>query len=1116
MQVCDIAKFDSNQSSLKMESSYLLPFIERTNVMAAQLIREVHSISADKDFNLNMKILRQFSLLPQTQMLSKLFHGNAILAALNYDNIDLRLLHKYLIATASYKEGVHIIESIKEIQYKRHQIYFEKIKDVFLVRLIDASEDEDDYWYLCKIVNFNLKSEYVNKHLHKIKDSSLAKRLLKDLLSESYDKCLLPSYITQIKQWINELEIYERIAYVLGDMNWLEVRQKSFDESDAMLHELLDNVNDLLSVLPNWIKLHPLSDVTDSVQVRNIYDSFSIFVSTNENEEVTKVLFDAIESMSGEKVVELYEILLMGIKNLQALKYVVEYLYNTSKRREKFQKYQITIKMLECLTEHERQNLWHLMTRPLLIVEQFLMNSRFEVLGKMLNAIKPMLYEKSCKLCHDWQGSDSSSGSMNISNLTRLIDISNSGSSDYIMINYDSNHIDEFITMDCVNVMLRLYASKALDIRISERNSAASYSIVSRTSVESPRSPYTHHMPKEAPPRESWITDDDAGVCMSCNKAIFTLLTRRHHCRRCGRVVCHTCSTKRIRIPELYADVLVRACNDCYYQMELEKEMRNTGSVSDASSDDQWQFTGNAKHDSLVRDEFSYEYAPNVNLCLSICDLYLSNTDCAQFLLDQARKLESLFRPLEVGHPNPEMDYELVAKMIHCLAVAAKVRGASDECNEIIAHADIMQALVENKCESLMPMESINVSSIRKLRDALIRAEQWQLALEVSTKYRFPTVGVMASWGIVCLKAGCFMTAREKFAHCFKLVEPCTKLQESLISVILSDESISTKQLQEWEQIKRPVQSPGLLNEILNILENSYHTSHNTQTTAVLNDSNGIIDPNEPALNITSRLKNLKNITQNNFDDIVAERKMFRETRTLPKDAKGFIYKNQIITSKLFDESLFYLNAYATHTDIIDYLIRHYQIVSALRYILIQKIDADIFIQRVYYPCLKQNNIDIIIDYMIDLDETLLMWKTYILQLCRHLEKKCSWKELYEIQVLIKDPIRASMTCVKFYTMNCKNYRDLMNNRQHLMKAQGHLEAEFDLASHWEDIKMNKDEKRNSLIMKRDMKTLGNLLSLMSIQLDVAAFLAQCEIDGVDVCGSVSKVNFEIRKKKHV
>ncbi|XP_063709984.1 zinc finger FYVE domain-containing protein 26 homolog [Culicoides brevitarsis] len=1111
-EVCDIAKYHSNDSCLKMESSYLLPFIERSNLMAAQLIRELHGISTDKDLNFNMSIIRDLAILPQIQILSKLFNNNCIMTVLNYDNIDLRLLHKYLISTTNFKEGIHSIESIKEIQYKRHQIYFEKIKDVFLARLIDASDDEDDYWYLCKIVNFNLKSEYVNKHLHKIKDNVLAKRLLKDLLSESHDKCLRPSYIAQIKNWIIEVEVYEQIAMILGDVNWLDIRQKSFNETDLMLQEILDS-NELYNVLPKWIELHPLHKISDSNMIENIKRSFEMSILKNNNDKTFKILFGAIDSMKAENVIELYETLIAEVDTLKTLKLVVDYLQRTSRKKERYQKYQISIRIFECLNELERQNLWNLKTFPLLILEQFLMNTRFEILTKVLSAIKPLLYEKTCRLCHDNHESDYSNGSMSITNLTHLVDISNSGSSDYIMINYDTNHIGEFITVDCVNVMLRLYASKALDIRISERYSAASYSILSRVSIESSRSPNVHQMPKEAPPKESWVTDEDAGICMSCNKAIFTLLTRRHHCRRCGKVVCHTCSTKRVKIPELYGDVLVRACNNCFYQMEIEKETKQTSSINDYSIDNQWQLTGSEKHDNVVREEFSYEYAPNVNLCLSICDLYLSDHECAQFLLHHASKLEALFRPVEPGHANPEMDYELVGKMIHCLALAAKVRGASDECNEIIAHSDIMQALVENKCESLMPMEPINLHSIRKLRDALIRAEQWRLALEISLKYNFSTLGVMASWGIICLKAGSFMTAREKFAHCFKIVDVSTDRQRSLFSVVLSDEQITAKQVQEWEQIKRPIQTSGLLNEILSILENSYYPSLVRSVTNNKSSLKENLDGTEPAYNFTSRLKNLKNITQNIFEDVVPERKMFRETRALPKDAKGFMYKNQIMRCKYFEESIFYLNSYGTHLDIIDYLIKHHQIVSALRYILIQKIEPDTFVHRIYYPCLRQNNVDIIFDYMMDLDETLILWKNYILHLCRHLEKRASWKELYDIQVLIKDPIRASMTCIKFYNMNCKSYRDLMNNRQQLIKAQRHLEQEFELASHWENIKTCKVEKTNSLIMKRDMKTLSCLLNLISMQLDTAAFLAQCELDGYDVCEYISKICADAKTK---
>lgn len=57
-------------------------------------------------------------------------------------------------------------------------------------------------------------------------------------------------------------------------------------------------------------------------------------------------------------------------------------------------------------------------------------------------------------------------------------------------------------------------------------------------------------------------------------------------------------------------------------------------------------------------------------------------------------------------------------------------------------------------------MESLNQSSFRKLRDSLVLAEKWNLALEVSLKRGFPTTGVMAAWGIACLKSGCFETGK--------------------------------------------------------------------------------------------------------------------------------------------------------------------------------------------------------------------------------------------------------------------------------------------------------------------------------------------------------------------
>ena len=43
------------------------------------------------------------------------------------------------------------------------------------------------------------------------------------------------------------------------------------------------------------------------------------------------------------------------------------------------------------------------------------------------------------------------------------------------------------------------------------------------------------------PSKELWKPDDRAPECSLCGQK-FSLLLRRHHCRRCGDVFCHLCS----------------------------------------------------------------------------------------------------------------------------------------------------------------------------------------------------------------------------------------------------------------------------------------------------------------------------------------------------------------------------------------------------------------------------------------------------------------------------------------------------------------------------------------------------------------------------------------------
>ncbi|ORY49798.1 hypothetical protein BCR33DRAFT_552377 [Rhizoclosmatium globosum] len=57
-----------------------------------------------------------------------------------------------------------------------------------------------------------------------------------------------------------------------------------------------------------------------------------------------------------------------------------------------------------------------------------------------------------------------------------------------------------------------------------------------------------------------WLPNKLAASCMICQEA-FTWMTRKHHCRKCGNIVCASCS--RNRVPGIGTNMLVRACNSC-------------------------------------------------------------------------------------------------------------------------------------------------------------------------------------------------------------------------------------------------------------------------------------------------------------------------------------------------------------------------------------------------------------------------------------------------------------------------------------------------------------------------------------------------------------------------
>ncbi|XP_050315884.1 pleckstrin homology domain-containing family F member 2 isoform X2 [Anthonomus grandis grandis] len=82
-----------------------------------------------------------------------------------------------------------------------------------------------------------------------------------------------------------------------------------------------------------------------------------------------------------------------------------------------------------------------------------------------------------------------------------------------------------------------------------------------------------------------WVPDGKAPVCMHCEKTQFTLINRRHHCRKCGAVVCGPCSNKRHLLPNQSSKPL-RVCLRCYDLLNDAKANHSVDSANKSNNQD--------------------------------------------------------------------------------------------------------------------------------------------------------------------------------------------------------------------------------------------------------------------------------------------------------------------------------------------------------------------------------------------------------------------------------------------------------------------------------------------------------------------------------------------------
>ncbi|CRL02453.1 CLUMA_CG015429, isoform A [Clunio marinus] len=654
----------SNQSYYDLNNLDILYYIKKEgSFMVAYLMKMIKNVDYKTLRYDEKNFFERLAKIENAEMLKSLFGNSKIVTALNSDHIKLKLLMTKIQKTKDLNEKLKILCSISERQWNRCFVEFNKLKDFYIEMIILNSSNEskrEKFKKLEEIESVKKFSEILLKCIGDIDSDEYAEKLLRRSLNPKNSSVLDDSTITELRRWMKKLKIYRKISKIFeeyepeSEVCWSKVKQTADEKPEILINYLL-NVNINLSACLEFLHIHPLRYQNDDIT--------KMWVETLNNRKLTdqhETLFKIIETFPKKQVIDFFYFSLNFINHLPSMVRIINFLQSSIDdevsliNQIRFQKFTISTRIIECLGDN-KNGLWRLASRPLIILEQFLMNSKIEALRKVIRELRKLLQNQpSCETCE-----------LTSRNMYQV--------GESLVYDFNAYHDEIFISNECIDLLLKLYTAKALDFQIVDVHSVPPSTEVS--SVDSSFGMF--QMPKNIPSRDQWIQDSVTSHCMCCKRQKFSLLTRRHHCRRCGRVVCANCSQNRLQFPEVYNELIVRVCIECYQQIDIEKKKKRIEvDLSSADGKIEWKLTGDISADQLIRDDFNFEFSPNVGLCISIINLHSSNDELAQFLLFHCHRLEILLRPIHGGKVNEEIDMSLVAKMLKCLAFAAKIHGA--------------------------------------------------------------------------------------------------------------------------------------------------------------------------------------------------------------------------------------------------------------------------------------------------------------------------------------------------------------------------------------------------------------------------------------------------------
>ncbi|XP_065610514.1 zinc finger FYVE domain-containing protein 26 isoform X4 [Cyrtonyx montezumae] len=899
-----------------------------------------------------------------------------------------------------------------------------------------AAEGKDGWQYLFPVKNATLRSVLALRCLDKWPlDACL--EILIYCISELDITDELKANLQSRKK---ELQVYQKILNLQNEplwSDWQDLKKACTDDPQAIMNIILKAKD--YELCEEWGRLYPVPR-EDLISLRR--DHLLHLLETGNMEKASQLL-QRIEDPG--ICLAISEQSLDQHPSLAASHFLADYLTThfyrnlTTARRNEIQALYMGSKVLLTLPELSRVNYFHLSSRPLLMVEQLLMNMKVDWVSVAVQTLHQLLGGQEVGFAVE--------------------DIDN------LLSKYAEKALDFPFSLKerRSDSVIRIQESlcQVLEGEPGSKSGSSELSLASFTGVTmsaSPRGSLQQNFsqefvpPEKPPPKQQWIPDDTETICMVCKTERFTMFNRRHHCRRCGRLVCSSCSTKKMAV-ETCRENPARVCDQCYSYYNRE-HLPGLAQDTDVTKEDQdeveetlnneystvvripkmtaleWFLSLNEEENEIVRSEFYYEQAPSSSLCIAILSLHSNSIVCGHQLIEHCCKLSQ-------GLTNPEVDAGLLMDIMKQLLFSAKMMfvkaGRSQDlalCDSYISKVDVLNILVAAAYRPVPSLDQILLpAAVTRLRNRLLEAEYYQLAIEVSTKSGLDPSGAWHAWGMACLKAGNLSSAREKFNRCLK-------------------PPVDLNQLNHGSR---------LVQDVIQYLE--------------------------------STVKPVLIVQDDDYFATLRELEATLRTRSLSLE---MMCEGKVQHNSYYQECLFYLHSYGTNLAIISFYMRHDCMREALLHLLNKESPSEVFIEGIFIPSYENGKLHMLENLLETIDPGLESWGMYLIAACKYLQKKNYYHILYELQQFMKDHVRAAMTCIRFFTHGAKSYTELGGKQTWLIKIKDHLKV------YLQEVSRSSGRKKMVYTFRKKMSAtdVSRHINTVDLQMEVTKFLHRCEISG--------------------